>query len=71
MSMAATMPHPKPKGPDAGGGRTGQVRIVVSAEFKEWLERYAESRQLTMTDTIVQDLIRGAKEQGFEPPPKR
>lgn len=70
MSLATTVAKSKRKSvPDSA--TPDQVRIIVSLGFKDWLKRYAEHRQLSMTDTIVQDLIRGAKAEGFEPPPKR
>jgi hypothetical protein len=56
---------------DPDSERGDHVRIVASGKFKEWLVRYADSRQLTMTDTIVQALIRDARAEGFETPPKR
>jgi uncharacterized protein (DUF1778 family) len=58
----------KPVEPDDG---SDQVRIRVSPAFKTWLQAYADHRQLTMTDTIVQALIKDAKAEGFDPPPKR
>ena len=45
--------------------------MVVRPAFKEWLQDYANMRQLTMTDTIVQALIEDAARRGFKAPPKR
>lgn len=56
--------HPEPEGDD-------QVRIRMSREFKAWVQRYAEFRHLSMTDTFIQAIIRDAKAEGFDPPPKR
>jgi hypothetical protein len=56
--------QPEPEGDD-------QVRIRMSHEFKAWVQRYAEFRHLSMTDTFIQAIIREAKAEGFDPPPKR
>jgi predicted phosphoribosyltransferase len=65
----------KAEGPEdaANLGSEGeeQIRIRMSPGFKAWLQDYANFRQLTMTSTIVQALIRDAKAEGFDPPPKR
>jgi len=65
-AMAKKKAAPKPADDD-----TDQVRIRVSTAFKEWLQEYADHRQLTMTDTIVQALIKDAKSEGFKGAPKR
>lgn len=61
----------QPVGPPGDEG-DDQIRIRMSKAFKAWVQRYAEFRHLKMSDTIVQDLIEGAKAKGFtESPPKR
>ena len=48
------------------------IRIRMTAAFKEWLERYADYRNLTVAATVTQALIDDAKVKGFmEPAPKR
>lgn len=55
----------------ADGPREDYIRIRMTPEFKEWLGGLADHCQLTMTDTVIQALIRFGKEQGHEPAPKR
>ena len=57
--------------PPAGDGRADQIRVAMTPEFKAWLQDYANSRQLTMSDTVVQALIEHAARKGFKSPPKR
>lgn len=73
MTTGVCMAKKKAESPKEGRARTKveYLQFRMSSGFKAWLERYAESRNMTMTDCIAQDLIRGAKSEGFEPPPKR
>lgn len=71
MTGIATMGRKSTQATKPSDDDSDQVRIRVSSLFKLWLHEYAEHRQLTMTDTIVQALIRDAKEEGFQAPPKR
>jgi uncharacterized protein (DUF1778 family) len=71
MSGTATMAKKKATETKPPDDDTDQVRIRVSSAFKAWLQEYADHRQLTMTDTIVQALIKDAKSEGFKVAPKR
>lgn len=71
MTGTATMAKKKAAAPKAPDDDSDQVRIRVSVAFKAWLQEYADHRQLTMTDTIVQALIKDAKAEGFKAAPKR
>jgi hypothetical protein len=73
MVTGVCMAKKLPAKPKEGRSRTKveYLQFRMSGGFKAWLERYADSRNLTMADVIAQDLIRGAKIEGFEQPPKR
>jgi hypothetical protein len=71
MSGTATMAKKKAAVTKPSEDDSDQVRIRVSSAFKIWLQEYADYRQLTMTDTIVQALIKDAKSEGFKTAPKR
>jgi uncharacterized protein (DUF1778 family) len=71
MTGTATMAKKKSAAAKPPEDDTDQVRIRVSTAFKAWLQEYADHRQLTMTDTIVQALIKDAKSEGFKVAPKR
>lgn len=71
MTGIATMGRKSSQETKPSDDDSDQVRIRVSTAFKTWLQSYAEHRQLTMTDTIVQALIKDAREAGFEPAPRR
>jgi hypothetical protein len=71
MSGTATMAKKKAQAHRPPDDDADQVRIRVSTAFKAWLQEYADYRQLTMTDTIIQSLIRDSKAEGFKAPPKR
>jgi hypothetical protein len=72
MGTVATVAKKKAKPADTiPADDSDQVRIRVSSPFKAWLQEYADFRQLTMTDTIVQALIKDAKAEGFKGAPKR
>lgn len=51
--------------------RTDYLQVRMTVEFKEWLGRYAASRNLSMADAIVQALLEDAARRGFDPPPRR
>lgn len=51
--------------------RSHVIQFRASETWKEWMTRYAKSRQLTAADMINQALITMAKADGFEPPPNR
>lgn len=53
------------------GARVEYLQLRMSVPFKEWLQSYADSRNLTMADAIVQALIEEAARRGFKAPPKR
>lgn len=54
---------------DRDQGRTRFVQVRVTPPFKEWLDRYADSRGRTLSELIVDLLIKSAKRDRFEPPP--
>jgi hypothetical protein len=45
--------------------------VKMTPEFKEWLNGLADHCQLTMTDVVIQSLIRFGKDQDYGPAPKR
>lgn len=77
MSTAGIMAKKRAKpaaapAPEPAGEAEDQVRIRMSKDFKAWVQRYADFRHLSMTDTFIQALIRDAKAEQFgEAPPKR
>jgi hypothetical protein len=52
--------------------RVTTVAVRASVAWKEWLDRFADFRRLTVADVIDQALVSHARETGFtELPPKR
>jgi hypothetical protein len=69
--MGATPAVDKPARKKARPLREPALSIRASAGWKEWLVRYADHNRTDMVDLIDQALFRMAREQGFDPPPKR
>jgi hypothetical protein len=63
----------KPAGPAKPSGASDDfIRVRMTGAFKQWLEEYAEFRNLTVADTVTQALIEDAKSNGFiKSAPKR
>jgi hypothetical protein len=61
-------PGPKPS-------ERGPLRLVLTIkgtpEWREWLDRFAESQGTTPTDLIDRIITREARRTKFEPPPSR
>jgi excisionase family DNA binding protein len=50
----------------------GSVSIRVAPEYRDWLDRLAEFKRLTLVDVIDQALVKYARDEGFdEVAPKR
>jgi hypothetical protein len=74
-SVVNMMVEPKRKKPDRSK-RTEPIRETVvalkgSAEWKTWLDGFANHCRLGLADTMEQSLVYYAKERGYEIPPKR
>ena len=65
--MAKKKPAPK-----AAESKEDFIRIRMTPEFKAWLQRYADHRNLTVAATVTLALIADAPTKGFaEAAPKR
>ena len=70
MSMATLMaPKKKPGRPKASIRRETVLGLKGTAEWKTWLEEFADHCRLSMADTIDQSLTEHAERKGFRPPP--
>lgn len=56
---------------DQDQGRTKFIQIRVTPPFKEWLDRYADSRGDSLSELILDLIVKSAKRDRFEPPPTR
>jgi hypothetical protein len=66
----------KPKGrpgpkPDPSKVQTTLVTIRCRPGWRDWLTRFAASKGLDMSDLADEALLRLARDEGFEMPPKR
>jgi hypothetical protein len=72
MTASTTAADGEKIGPRRGTRDEGRpLHIRMSAPFREWLVEYAELRQLSLTDVVIQAVLRGVKEDGFRAPPRR
>jgi hypothetical protein len=74
MTAVLQMAEPKkrkPGRPKAPNRRDVILGLKGTAEFKTWLEEFAEFCRLSMADTVDQGLTEKADRMGFRPPPKR
>jgi hypothetical protein len=62
--------RPGPK-PDPSRTRSALLTIRCRPDWLEWVGRYAETKGLDMSDLVDEALLRLAREDGFEMPPKR
>ena len=51
--------------------RTAVTNVRSMPEWKGWLSRFAEAQRKDVSDVIDEALLRMARAEGFEPPPKR
>jgi acyl carrier protein phosphodiesterase len=51
--------------------RVEYVQVRMTAAFKEWLQSYADDRNLSITDALIQGVIEDAAKRGFRKAPKR
>jgi hypothetical protein len=51
--------------------RTAVTNIRSMPEWKEWLGRFADAQRKDVSDLIDEALVRMARAEGFEMPPKR
>jgi hypothetical protein len=54
--------------------KSAQISIVVlkgSPDYRDWLARFSEASRMPQSVLIDHALAKLAREQGFEPPPKR
>jgi hypothetical protein len=54
-----------------GPARETVVALKGSAEWKSWLDAFADHCRLGLADTVEQSLLCYAKERSYEGPPKR
>ncbi len=57
--------------PKGSGQRDALVAMRCKADFKAWLERFAESERTTPSQLIELGLVQMAKLKSFEEPPRR
>jgi hypothetical protein len=69
------MAEPKRRKPGrpkrAGPPRETVLALKGSAEWKIWLDGFADHCRLGLADTVEQSLLAYAKERDFRGPPKR
>jgi hypothetical protein len=51
--------------------RSGVTNIRSSPEWKAWLQRFADFTRKDLADVVDEALLRYARAEGFELPPKR
>ena len=51
--------------------RTGVTTLRSMPEWKAWLHRFADAQRKDVSDLIDEALLRMARAEGFELPPKR
>jgi uncharacterized protein (DUF1778 family) len=71
MSTAGAAMAKKKKPAKAKTTRNDDVRIRMTSTYKDWLGRFAEAQRKDMSDLVDEALMRMAKAEGFDPPPKR
>ena len=69
--MDAVMAKKKSAGKPEQRVRTSVTNIRSMPEWKEWLLRFAEAQRKDVSDLIDESLLRMARAEGFEMPPKR
>lgn len=67
---------PNPQTVEAMPAIGGRVRVAVTnvrsvPEWKEWLSRFADAQRKDVSDLVDEALMRMARAEGFELPPKR
>ena len=70
--MVATMAKKKaaPR-PQPNRTRSAVTNIRSTPEWKEWLTRFSDHVRKDVTDAVDEALLRYARAEGFELPPKR
>ena len=61
--------RPGPK-PDPAQARSTLVTIRCRSEWRDWLARFAKFKSLDMSEITDEALLRYARSEGFEMPPK-
>lgn len=61
---------PTPK-PQPNRVRSATTTVRSTPEWKEWLDRFSAHVRKDLADAIDEALLRYARGEGFEPPPKR
>jgi hypothetical protein len=56
----------KAAAPADGGTRGTTVALRTSVGWKEWLDRLANFKRLTVADVIDQALVKYARDEGFD-----
>lgn len=71
-TMAKKRPGSKADGPKGEQRvRTAVTTIRSMPEWKEWLGRFADAQRKDVSDLVDESLMRMARAEGFELPPKR
>jgi hypothetical protein len=60
--MAKQKPGPKPA---EGGGRNVLTNIRSTRAWREWVDRYAAFRRMSVADTIDHAIVADARANGF------
>jgi hypothetical protein len=69
-TVMAKKKAPPKSAPD--GARPTTVAVRASVAWKEWVDRLADFKRLTVADVIDQALVKYARDEGFtEAAPKR
>jgi hypothetical protein len=76
MVSAVAEPPKKPKGrpapkPDPSRPRSALVTIRCRPEWRDWLARFATAKNIDMSDLVDEALLRYARVEGFDMPPRR
>lgn len=70
--MVATMAKKKAATrPQPNRTRSAVTNIRSTPEWKEWLTRFSDHVRKDVTDAIDEAMLRYARAEGFELPPKR
>jgi hypothetical protein len=54
---------------EAGKGKTENLHVRLSPAWRDWVARFAESREMTASD-LVKWALREVSKRRFEPPPR-